>query len=81
MIFLHIGLNKSGSSSIQAFCDRHRQVLHEHGLDYPRVGIHDAAHYGVSKRLIGRRTRRRCRTPTASRRHCAKRSAPAGTCC
>ena len=54
MIFLHIGLNKSGSSSIQAFCDRHRQVLHEHGLDYPRVGIHDAAHYGVSKRLIGR---------------------------
>jgi hypothetical protein len=54
MIFLHIGLNKSGSSSIQAFCDRHRQILREHGLDYPKVGIHDAAHYGVSKRLIGR---------------------------
>jgi hypothetical protein len=54
MNFLHIGLNKSGSSSIQAFCDRHRQILREHGLDYPKVGIHDAAHYGVSKRLIGR---------------------------
>lgn len=54
MIFLHIGLNKSGSSSIQAFCDQHRPALRDHGLDYPAVGIHDAAHYGVSKRLIGR---------------------------
>ena len=54
MIFLHIGLNKSGSSSIQSFCNEHRSTLREHGLDYPSVGIHDAAHYGVSKRLIGR---------------------------
>jgi hypothetical protein len=54
MIFLHIGLNKCGSSSIQAFCDQHRSILRQHGLEYPKVGIHDAAHYGVSKALIGR---------------------------
>lgn len=52
-IFLHIGLNKAGSSSLQASCHEHRSLLRKNGLEYPQVGIHDAAHYGFSKRLIG----------------------------
>jgi hypothetical protein len=52
-IFVHIGLNKTGSSSIQRFCHLHRDILRERGLVYPDVGTHDSAHYGVSNLLIG----------------------------
>ena len=51
-IFIHIGLNKAGSSSIQRLCHLERALLREHRLDYPDVGIHDSAHYGISKLLI-----------------------------
>jgi hypothetical protein len=53
-IFLHIGLNKTGSSSIQKFCELHREVLRSHGVEYPEAGIFDSAHYGLSKLLIGK---------------------------
>jgi hypothetical protein len=53
-IFIHIGLNKTGSSSLQAFCHQQRAVLHAHGLEYPKAGVHGYAHYGVSKLLTGR---------------------------
>jgi hypothetical protein len=54
MILLHIGLNKTGTSSIQVFCNHNRELLYKKGLAYPDVGIHDSAHYGVTKRLLGR---------------------------
>jgi hypothetical protein len=54
MIFLHIGLNKSGSSSIQAFCDGYRPVLLEQGVDYPAAGVRDGAHHRESWRPSGR---------------------------
>lgn len=52
-IFIHIGLNKTGTSSLQKFCDENRALLAAHGLVYPDAGIHDSAHYGLSKMLIG----------------------------
>lgn len=52
-IFVHIGLNKTGTSSLQKFCCVNRDVLAAHGLVYPDAGIHDSAHYGLSKMLIG----------------------------
>ncbi len=35
-IILHAGMSKTGSTSIQANCRRHAQVLSEHGIRYPR---------------------------------------------
>jgi len=55
-IFVHIGLNKAGSSSIQRLCHLERALLRKHRLDYPDIGIHDSAHYGISKLLINQPT-------------------------
>ena len=52
-IFVHIGLNKTGTSSLQKFCCVNRDALEAHGLVYPDAGIHDSAHYGLSKMLTG----------------------------
>lgn len=43
-IYLHIGLNKTGTSSLQKDCERHRELLGRNGLAYPAIGIHDSAH-------------------------------------
>ena len=34
-IILHVGLNKTGSTSIQNNCLRYRERLLQHGVDYP----------------------------------------------
>lgn len=52
-IFLHIGFNKAGSSSLQGFCHAHRKELRARGLEYPAAAVHDSAHYGLSKAWIG----------------------------
>lgn len=52
-LYLHIGLNKTGTSSIQKFFNNNHQVLESLGVLYPRTGLHDSAHYGFSKKLIG----------------------------
>jgi hypothetical protein len=40
-IVLHAGLCKTGSTSIQANCRRHRRFLHAHGLVYPQFSFGD----------------------------------------
>jgi hypothetical protein len=50
---LHIGYNKTGTSSIQNFLERNREALRSQGLFYPGCGIFDSAHYGVSRFLVG----------------------------
>ena len=35
---LHIGLHKTGTSSLQAYLSSRRQMLLEHGVDFPLVG-------------------------------------------
>jgi hypothetical protein len=37
-LVLHIGMNKTGSSAIQAFLERHLPPVHESGILYPRSG-------------------------------------------
>lgn len=53
-IYLHIGLNKTGSSSLQAFCDEPRPALRTSGSEYPEVGVHDSAHHGLSRLYLRR---------------------------
>ena len=45
MIFLHIGLNKTGSSSMQQFAAMNRALLAEAGILYPEVGTARHAHH------------------------------------
>jgi hypothetical protein len=55
MIVLHIGLRKSGSSSIQAFFAQHADTLTAMSVDYPRVGrMGRHAHVNLANELLGR---------------------------
>lgn len=53
---LHIGYNKTGSSSIQAMLAGNRDTLASIGIYYPRSGEFNNAHYGLSAALIGHPT-------------------------
>lgn len=50
---LHIGYNKTGSSSLQAMLAERRDVLASVGIYYPISGTHNNAHYALSSALIG----------------------------
>lgn len=50
-IYLHIGMNKTGSSAIQRFFSTNRQLLAHRGVLYPRAGCVGGAHYGLSDAL------------------------------
>ena len=50
-IFLHIGANKTGSTSIQNFLNKNLDWLRRNGVLYPQFGIHDNAHYELSESL------------------------------
>lgn len=47
-VYLHIGANKAGSTSIQGFLNRNSDWLRQKGVLYPDIGVHDNAHYGLS---------------------------------
>ncbi|MBS9715316.1 hypothetical protein ACFFUT_14425 [Pseudohalocynthiibacter aestuariivivens] len=47
-VFIHIGMNKTGSSAIQSDLFSNRHLLEENGLLYPTFGAAGAAHYGLS---------------------------------
>jgi hypothetical protein len=47
-IILHIGLNKTGTSSIQDFMFLNRAALKAEGVCYPETGLEGAAHHGLS---------------------------------
>jgi hypothetical protein len=48
-ILLHIGLNKTGTSSIQDFMNMNAAALLEQGICYPRAGREKTAHHALSK--------------------------------
>lgn len=50
-LYLHIGINKTGTSAIQRFLCARPRLLAEHGLLYPRAGRHENAHYVLSRAL------------------------------
>jgi hypothetical protein len=58
MIVIHIGLSKSGSSTIQTFLDTHESALRELSVDYPRLGrLNRLAHHNIANELKGRAER------------------------
>lgn len=48
MIYLHIGRHKSGTTSIQRFLARNRDVLLRNGFCYPDCAPHPTAHHPIS---------------------------------
>jgi len=50
-VFLHIGMNKTGSSAIQSYFLQNKQVLKEAGLLWPDFGLGVGHHYGLSTAL------------------------------
>lgn len=50
-IYLHIGLNKTGTSSLQDFLHMNAAALREEGVHYPSAGRDGAAHHALSKWL------------------------------
>jgi len=44
-IFIHVGFTKTGTCSIQSSCFRNRELLEEHNILYPNVGIYKNAHH------------------------------------
>ena len=47
-IVLHIGMNKTGTSSLQFACSRNQKVLAEAGILYPEFGQEYSAHHGIA---------------------------------
>lgn len=50
-VFLHIGTNKTGTSTIQRFCDSQRLRLMLDGLLYPQTGRRGRTHHELSNAL------------------------------
>ncbi len=50
-IFLHIGMDKTGTTAIQSFFNKQRDALKQQGLLYPVTGCNGIAHYGLSNAL------------------------------
>lgn len=51
MLFVHIGMHKAGSSSIQAFLSENAARLAAHGVAYPEAGRPAVAHHDLSQTL------------------------------
>lgn len=50
-IYLHVGANKAGTTSIQRFLSKNSDWLAQKGVLYPEVGVYDNAHYELSSCL------------------------------
>lgn len=50
-IYIHIGSTKTGSSALQHFLNKNSNILSEHGIAYPDVGIVSNAHHLIAAAL------------------------------
>ncbi|MDV6344299.1 hypothetical protein [Nitrosomonas sp. Is37] len=50
-IYIHIGSTKTGSSALQHFLNKNSNILSEHGIAYPDVGIVSDAHHLIAATL------------------------------
>ena len=50
-VFLHIGIGKTGTSSIQEMMFRNRKYLSERGVFYPEIGLHNVSHHLLTSLL------------------------------
>jgi hypothetical protein len=48
LLYLHIGMGKTGTTSIQGFCWANRERLAEEGRWYPDLGVEAGAHHRLS---------------------------------
>jgi hypothetical protein len=48
---LHIGTNKTGTSTLQVYLGSHREELLAHGIWYPRIGKFEYAHHDLAEAL------------------------------
>ena len=63
-LIVHIGYNKTGTSSIQSYCLRNAEALRRDGLCYPKIGTHgNGGHHAVSKLLTGMPSNKVVNTP------------------
>jgi hypothetical protein len=74
-VYLHIGWEKTGSSSIQAFCARNQGWLRKHGFDYPLMG-RIPQHVDLYRNLNHGRSGRIVRSVEAVRAELAKSESP-----
>ena len=54
-VYVHIGLHKTGTSSIQAFLRKNKPALLERGYLYPRTGWTAGGHHNLAYELLGRK--------------------------
>lgn len=54
-VYVHIGLHKTGTSSIQAFLRKNKPALMERGWLYPRTGWTAGGHHNLAYELLGRK--------------------------
>jgi hypothetical protein len=54
-VYVHIGLHKTGTSSIQAFLRKNKPALLERGVLYPRTGWTAGGHHNLAYELLGRK--------------------------
>ena len=52
-LVLHVGPHKTGSTSIQVFCERNREQLAEAGFWYPKAGILNSQHLVLPACYLG----------------------------
>ena len=48
-VFIHIGIGKTGTSSIQDMMFNNKKLFEQEGLYYPEVGLYNTAHHGLSQ--------------------------------
>jgi hypothetical protein len=54
-VYVHIGLHKTGTSSIQTFLKRNKPALQARGYLYPRTGWTAGGHHNLAYELLGRK--------------------------
>jgi hypothetical protein len=53
-VYLHIGLHKTGTSSIQSFLGSNRQVFTDGGVAIPTAGWLEGAHHNIPLEILGK---------------------------
>lgn len=54
-VYLHIGLHKTGTSSLQAWLKKNKPALQRLGYLYPRTGWTSGGHHNLAYELLGRK--------------------------
>lgn len=53
-VYLHIGLHKTGTSSIQSFLNTNREVFEKGGIAIPTAGWLEGAHHNIPLEILGK---------------------------